>query len=99
MKKYFADIIESIQQSFAGLDEERFTALLADCEGVIRSGGKIVASGLGKNVPICEKFVGMMNSLGARERIFAHKHSNAWRFGAYKKQRYCAYFEQERQHR
>jgi len=28
------------------------------------SGGKIIASGLGKNVPICEKFVGTLNSLG-----------------------------------
>jgi arabinose-5-phosphate isomerase len=71
MRKYFADIIESIQQSFAGLDEERFAALLADCESVIKSGGKIVASGLGKNVPICEKFVGMMNSLGL-ESAFLH---------------------------
>ena len=71
MKKYFADIIDNIQQSFAGLDEGVFTALLADCEGVIRNGGKIVASGLGKNVPICEKFVGMMNSLGL-ESTFLH---------------------------
>jgi arabinose-5-phosphate isomerase len=71
MKKYFASIIESINQSFAGLDEERFTALLADCENVIKGGGKIVASGLGKNVPICEKFVGMMNSLGL-ESAFLH---------------------------
>jgi len=71
MKKYFANIIESVEQSFAGLNEERFGALLADCESVIKSGGKIVASGLGKNVPICEKFVGMMNSLGL-ESAFLH---------------------------
>lgn len=71
MKKYFANIIENIQQSFTGLNEEHFTALLADCENVIRSGGKVVASGLGKNVPICEKFVGMMNSLGL-ESAFLH---------------------------
>ena len=71
MKKYFANIIESIDKSFAGLDEERFAKLLADCEGVIKGGGKIVASGLGKNVPICEKFVGMMNSLGL-ESAFLH---------------------------
>ncbi|MCL2284582.1 MAG: SIS domain-containing protein [Fibromonadales bacterium] len=71
MKKYFASIIESIEQSFAGLDEAVFTALLVDCESVIRGGGKIVASGLGKNVPICEKFVGMMNSLGL-ESAFLH---------------------------
>jgi arabinose-5-phosphate isomerase len=53
------------------LDENKFAALLDDCETVIRSGGKVIASGLGKNVPICEKFVGMMNSLGL-EGAFIH---------------------------
>ncbi|MDR2554236.1 MAG: SIS domain-containing protein [Fibromonadaceae bacterium] len=71
MKKYFASIIENIDLSFAGLDEASFSALLADCENTIKNGGKIVASGLGKNVPICEKFVGMMNSLGL-ESAFLH---------------------------
>jgi len=71
MKKYFANIIENIELSFAGLDEANFSALLADCENTLRNGGKIVASGLGKNVPICEKFVGMMNSLGL-ESAFLH---------------------------
>jgi len=71
MKKYFASIIENIDLSFAGLDEANFAALLADCENTIKNGGKIVASGLGKNVPICEKFVGMMNSLGL-ESAFLH---------------------------
>jgi arabinose-5-phosphate isomerase len=71
MKKYFANIIENIESSFSGLDEENFVALLADCENTIKNGGKIVASGLGKNVPVCEKFVGMMNSLGL-ESAFLH---------------------------
>jgi arabinose-5-phosphate isomerase len=71
MKKYFANIIENIDLSFAGLDEVVFSALLTDCETTIKNGGKIVASGLGKNVPICEKFVGMMNSLGL-ESAFLH---------------------------
>jgi len=71
MKKYFANIIENIDRSFAGLDEASFAALLDDCENTIKNGGKIVASGLGKNVPICEKFVGMMNSLGL-ESAFLH---------------------------
>jgi len=71
MKKYFANIIEHIDKSFSSLDEEDFTKLLDDCESIIRNGGKIVASGLGKNVPICEKFVGMMNSLGL-ESAFLH---------------------------
>jgi arabinose-5-phosphate isomerase len=35
----------------------------------IKNGGKIFASGLGKNVPICEKFVGTMNSMGIDARF------------------------------
>ena len=35
----------------------------------MNKGGKVIASGLGKNVPICEKFVGTMNSLGMDARF------------------------------
>ena len=63
-QEYYADIISSLTKSFNTLDEQKFTQLLDECEIVIHNGGKIVVSGLGKNVPICEKFVGMMNSLG-----------------------------------
>lgn len=70
-KMHFSNIIGQIEQTFAGMDESQFNALLDDCEKVIRNGGKIVASGLGKNVPICEKFVGTMNSLGL-ESAFLH---------------------------
>lgn len=70
-KKYFSNIISQIDVSFASLDEEQFSELLDACVRVYRNGGKIVASGLGKNVPICEKFVGTMNSLGL-EASFLH---------------------------
>lgn len=70
-RMYFTNIISQISGAFTGLDEEQFVALLDDCEKAIRSGGKIIASGLGKNVPICEKFVGTMNSLGL-ESAFLH---------------------------
>ena len=70
-RKYFTNIISQINNTFAGLNENQFIALLDDCEKTIRNGGKIVASGLGKNVPICEKFVGTMNSLGL-ESAFLH---------------------------
>jgi arabinose-5-phosphate isomerase len=63
-KTYFANIISQIDKTFAGLNETEFKALLADCETAIKNGNKIVASGLGKNVPVCEKFVGTMQSLG-----------------------------------
>lgn len=70
-KLYFTNIISQIEKSFDGLDEQKFSELLDDCERAIKKGGKIVASGLGKNVPICEKFVGTMNSLGL-ESAFLH---------------------------
>ena len=70
-QKYYVDIVSSLSKTFMLLDEKSFTALLDECEAVIRGGGKIVASGLGKNVPVCEKFVGMMNSLGL-ESAFLH---------------------------
>jgi len=63
---YFNHIIEQISESLASLDNCAFEACVRDCADVIRNGGKIVASGLGKNEPICEKFVGTMTSLGLR---------------------------------
>lgn len=74
-KKYYTDIISSLTKSFLTLNESVFTDLLDDCVETIQQGnGKIVVSGLGKNVPICEKFVGMMNSLGL-ESAFLHTNS------------------------
>ncbi len=54
-------IIEDALKSVSRIDLER---LIAACEKTLRSGNKIIASGLGKNVPICDKFVGTMLSLG-----------------------------------
>lgn len=70
-KQYFSDIISQVDTTFASLDETVFSELLDDCVKAYQNGGKIVASGLGKNVPICEKFVGTMNSLGL-EAAFLH---------------------------
>jgi arabinose-5-phosphate isomerase len=70
-RHYFANIIDQINSAFSSLDDGTFNILLDDCEKVIRNGGKIVASGLGKNVPICEKFVGTMQSLGL-PAVFLH---------------------------
>ena len=54
-------IIEDALKSVSRIDLER---LIAACEKTLRSENKIIASGLGKNVPICDKFVGTMLSLG-----------------------------------
>lgn len=49
--------------------------LLADaCEATLRSGHQVVVTALGKNVPICEKFAGTLNSFGLSARFL---HSNS----------------------
>ncbi|MCR4842932.1 MAG: SIS domain-containing protein [Eubacterium sp.] len=48
--------------------------LISDCERTLREGHKIIATGLGKNVPICEKFVGTMSSMGM-DATFLHTNS------------------------
>jgi arabinose-5-phosphate isomerase len=44
------------------------------CLDTLSTGHKLVASGLGKNVPICEKFVGTLNSVGI-PAAFMHTNS------------------------
>jgi len=46
------------------IDESFFSRLTNDCIHALEHGHKVVVSGLGKNVPVCEKFVGTMVSLG-----------------------------------
>lgn len=62
--KYFKEDIEQFIKSLNSIDEEKMDELIDACEKTLRSGHKIIASGLGKNVPICDKFVGTMLSLG-----------------------------------
>lgn len=64
MKTYFKDTIKIIEKSLDSIDVEVFDQLISDSISVIKNGNKIIVSGLGKNVPVCEKFVGTMNSLG-----------------------------------
>ena len=69
MVKYFEDILTVVGESIRSIDEIEFDALVSSCCECIKEGGKIIATGLGKNVPICEKFVGTMNSLGLDARF------------------------------
>jgi arabinose-5-phosphate isomerase len=74
MIDYFNEQIKTVFNSFETLPEHDFNELVLRCTAVLKNGGKIIASGLGKNVPICEKFVGTMNSLGLDAR-FLHTNS------------------------
>jgi len=62
--KYFKNDFNLINEALKSIKKEEFEGLLNACEMTLKKGHKIIASGLGKNVPICDKFVGTMLSLG-----------------------------------
>lgn len=61
---YFGNTIRILSSSLKKLDMNQFEKLIEKTEKTLNRGHKIVVTGLGKNVPICEKFVGTMLSLG-----------------------------------
>jgi len=64
MKKHFKKQISAINKAYKSYDSKMANKLLKDCFKTLTRGGKIITTALGKNVPICEKFVGTLNSLG-----------------------------------
>ena len=69
MIAYYDDVLATIEDSLESIDEKLYEQIIEECVTTIKNGGKIIASGLGKNVPICEKFVGTLNSLGIDARF------------------------------
>jgi D-arabinose 5-phosphate isomerase GutQ len=62
---YFEKNIRTIDSALHSISRIQMEGLIEDCAETLRDGRhKIIATGLGKNVPICEKFVGTMLSLG-----------------------------------
>lgn len=74
MITYFEKQLRVIADSIYSCDEETFRRCVKEGRETIDAGHKIIVSGLGKNVPICEKFVGSMVSLGM-EAYFLHTNS------------------------
>ncbi len=74
MTAYFEETIRILNDSIRSIDLEVFETLVSACERSLRTGGRVIASGLGKNVPVCEKFVGAMVSLGL-DANFMHTNS------------------------
>lgn len=74
MTEYFKGVLETIKTSVESIDKEVFNQLISDCYNALKNGNKIIVSGLGKNVPICDKFVGTMLSLGLNAN-FLHTNS------------------------
>lgn len=69
MIEYYKDVINTIENSLESIPVDTYEQIISESVKVLKSGGKIIASGLGKNVPICEKFVGTLNSLGIDARF------------------------------
>ena len=69
MIEYYKDVLTTITDSVESIPEDTYKQLVDECVDTLKNGGKIIASGLGKNVPICEKFVGTLNSLGIDARF------------------------------
>jgi arabinose-5-phosphate isomerase len=74
MLRYFNRLLTSINDSVNNLDVPTFERLIDSIVRVQNEGHKVVVSGLGKNVPICDKFVGTMLSLGL-DASFMHSNS------------------------
>ena len=64
MTTYFERQLKEFEHSIHSMDMQLFERWIAEGVKVLRNGHKIIVSGLGKNVPVCEKFVGSMQSLG-----------------------------------
>ena len=74
MTTYFEKQLEEIDHSIHSMDMNAFEQMVDITMTTLRNGHKVVVSGLGKNVPICEKFVGSMVSFGL-DACFLHTNS------------------------
>lgn len=74
MIRYFEKQLQTIKNALYSMDDALFRKLVNQAVDTLNQNGKIIVSGLGKNVPICEKFVGSMVSLGM-EAYFLHTNS------------------------
>ncbi len=71
---YFDKNLTLLNEALKNVSMSDMDRLISDCENALKSGHKVIASGLGKNVPICEKFEGTMISLGL-DAQFLHTNS------------------------
>lgn len=74
MISYFERQLAEFDRSIHSLDEKVFDRWIDEAVETLRNDHKIIVSGLGKNVPICDKFVGSMVSMGL-EAYFLHTNS------------------------
>lgn len=61
---YFEQNLSVIEKSLRSVSKKELDSLLQKCVLTLNDGKKIVVTGLGKNIPICQKFVSTMISMG-----------------------------------
>ena len=69
MIAYYKEVMNTIEDALESISAETYEQIIRESVETLKNGGKIIASGLGKNVPICEKFVGTLNSMGTDARF------------------------------
>ena len=69
MITYYDGVLDVIRDSIESISLDIYEQIINESVSILKNGGKIIASGLGKNVPICEKFVGTLNSFGIDARF------------------------------
>lgn len=74
MIDYFERQLKEFDHAIHSLDTRLFKRWVEEAVDTLECGHKIVVSGLGKNVPICDKFVGSMVSMGL-DACFLHTNS------------------------
>lgn len=74
MITYFDKTIKTIEKSLASVEKYKFYNMVDTACEVVKNGNKIVLSGLGKNVPICDKIAGSLLSLGIEANVL---HTNS----------------------
>ncbi|MFA6999693.1 MAG: SIS domain-containing protein [Candidatus Paceibacterota bacterium] len=72
MKEHFKKQLKLLEST--SFNEVIANSLIDDCLLAIKSNNSIIVSALGKNVPICEKFIGTLNSLSIKAN-FMHTNS------------------------
>lgn len=74
MISYFETQLEELNHAIHSLNEREFKRWVDEAVETLKNKHKIIVSGLGKNVPICDKFVGSMISMGL-DACFLHTNS------------------------
>lgn len=64
MIKHIKNQVSAVNKTFENFRDSKCDTLVKDCIKTISRNNRIIATGLGKNGPICEKFVGTLNSVG-----------------------------------